>query len=84
MSEVALNIKHWGNNLGVRLPALIVREADLHDNQRVSISVVDKKVIITPILEESVTLGGLLADFNPKQHGGELMVVAKSLGAEKW
>ena len=37
MAEVVLDIKQWGNNLGVRLPATIAREARLCDDQRMCV-----------------------------------------------
>lgn len=49
MTEAILDIKQWGNNLGVRLPAAIAREAHLHVDQRVRISVENNHVVITPI-----------------------------------
>lgn len=84
MKEVTLDIKKWGNSLGVRLPAVIAREAHLHTNQSVRISVVNKQVIITPILDESLTLNQRLENFDLARHGGESMVVDERLGAEKW
>ncbi len=38
MTEVILDIKAWGNNLGVRLPASIAREAHLIVDRRVRLS----------------------------------------------
>ncbi len=52
MTEVVLDIKQWGNNLGVRLPAAIAREAHLHAHQRVRLSVADGHIIITPVVDE--------------------------------
>jgi antitoxin MazE len=37
MTEAILDIKKWGNNLGVRLPAAVARAAQLHVDQRVHI-----------------------------------------------
>jgi len=42
MTEVTLDIRQWGNNLGVRLPAAIAQEAGLKRDQRVKLSVVNK------------------------------------------
>jgi antitoxin MazE len=36
MTEVTLDIRQWGNNLGVRLPSAIAQEAGLKRNQRES------------------------------------------------
>ena len=38
MTDVVLDIKQWGNNLGVRLPAAIARAAHLHAHQPKKIS----------------------------------------------
>ena len=38
MSAATLDIKPWGNNLGVRLPAAVARAAQLRANQRVRIT----------------------------------------------
>ena len=83
MKDVILDIKQWGNNLGVRLPAAIVREAQVHVDQRVRLSVVDHQILITPILDEPLTLEQRLAQFDPARHGGEVMPSEQSVGAEK-
>ncbi len=44
MAEAVLDIKQWGNNLGVRLPAAVAREANLHVDQRVRICVEGDRV----------------------------------------
>ncbi len=84
MAEVMLDIKEWGNNLGVRLPAAIAREAHLHAHQRVRIAVLEGQIIITPVREEAMTLEERLEKFDPQRHGGEAMQEASRLGAEKW
>lgn len=84
MSEVMLDVKQWGNNLGVRLPAAIAREACLHVHQRVRISVAEGLITIAPVQETALTLEQRLASFDPVRHGGEVMQTAASVGAEKW
>lgn len=83
MIEAVLDIKQWGNNLGVRLPAAIAREAHLHVDQRVRISVKGEQVIITPVIDAPLTLEQRLARFDLAQHGGEVMA-SKVIGAERW
>lgn len=83
MAEAILDIKHWGNNLGVRLPAAVAREADLHADQRVRVTVEDGRVVIEPIRDEPLTLDQRLARFDPARHGGEAMA-SEAVGAEKW
>ena len=83
MTEVILDIKQWGNNLGVRLPAAIAREAQVHVDQPVRLTVVNGQIIITPIQDEPLTLEQRLAQFDPAKHGGEVMATPQDLGAEK-
>ena len=84
MTEAVLSIKQWGNNLGVRLPAAVAREAHLQADQRVRVSVEDGQVVITPVEDSPTTLEQRLAAFDPKRHGGEQMAAAEALGAERW
>ena len=84
MTEAILDIKHWGNNLGVRLPAAVAREAHLHADQRVRITVESGRVIITPVQDAPMTLEQRLARFDPARHGGEAIETDAMLGAERW
>lgn len=83
MAEVYLDIKQWGNNLGVRLPAAVARAAHLHADQRVRVSVEDGQIVICPVDASSLTLEQRLAKFDPARHGGEAMA-SEPVGAEKW
>lgn len=83
MAEVYLDIKQWGNNLGVRLPAAVARAAHLRADQRVRVSVEDGQIVIRPADESALTLEQRLAQFDPERHGGEVMATAP-MGAEKW
>lgn len=82
-AEAVLDLKQWGNNLGVRLPMVIARAAHLHVDQKVRVSVDGGQVVITPIGDASLTLEQRLALFDPARHGGEAMAT-EPLGAEKW
>ncbi|GAA5232752.1 AbrB/MazE/SpoVT family DNA-binding domain-containing protein [Verticiella sediminum] len=84
MTEAVLDIKRWGNNLGVRLPAAVAKAARLHVDQRVHITVQGENVIISPVRDEVLTLEQRLARFDPQRHGGEAMPTAATLGAERW
>jgi len=81
MVEAVLDIKQWGNNLGVRIPAAVAREAQLRVDQRVRLSVKGRQVIITP--DAPLTLEERLARFDPERHGGEAMTSPR-IGAERW
>ena len=84
MGEVVLDIKQWGNNLGVRLPAAIAREAHLRVDQRVRLSVKGNQVMITPVADADLSLAQRLAEFDPARHRGEVMTPGEVLGAERW
>ncbi|MFT3789741.1 MAG: AbrB/MazE/SpoVT family DNA-binding domain-containing protein [Rudaea sp.] len=84
MAAVELDIKQWGNNLGVRLPAAIARAAHLRADQRVSIVVEAGRVVVTPVEDRFLTLEQRLARFDPQHHGGEVMSVDGRVGAERW
>ena len=83
MTTAVLDIKQWGNNLGVRLPAAVAREAHLSVDQRVRVSVEGRLVIITPVADALLTLEQRLALFEPSRHGGETMATGR-IGAERW
>jgi len=83
MARAVLDIKRWGNNLGVRLPVGIAREANLHADQRVRIEVDNGRVIITPLENERLTLEQRLERFDPTRHSGEVMQTT-AVGAEQW
>ncbi len=84
MAEAILDIKRWGNNLGVRLPAAVARAAKLQVDQRVRVSVEGERVVIEAISAAPPTLEQRLAVFDPARHGGEAMAPTESLGAERW
>ena len=84
MAEAVLDLKHWGNNLGVRLPAAVAKAANLHVDQRVRMFVEDGRVIITPLADLPMTLAQRLAQFDPERHGGEVMSTGAAVGAEQW
>ena len=83
MSEAILDIRYWGNSLGIRLPAAIAREAHIHADLRVRLSVEGNQILISPIETESLTLKQRLAQFDPERHGAEVMA-SERIGAEKW
>jgi antitoxin MazE len=84
MSPVSLNVKQWGNSLGVRLPAAIAKAVGLTVDQCVEITVRGQTVIITPCKAKPMTLEDRLACYDPLKHGGEMMIASESRGAEKW
>ena len=83
MPEAFLDLKQWGNNLGVRLPAAVAKAANLRVDQRVRVSVEGHQVVITPVMDAPLSLEQRLALFDLARHGGEVMG-APLAGAERW
>lgn len=83
MTEAILSLKHWGNNLGVRLPQAVAREAHLYADQQVRVVVEAGRVVIEPLPSAPLTLEQRLQQFDPQRHGGEVMAV-DPVGAERW
>lgn len=83
MTSAVLDIKRWGNNLGVRLPVGVARAAQLHADQPVRVEVDNGRVIITPLEHVQLTLEQRLERFDPVRHGGEVMQTTE-VGAERW
>ena len=83
MSEAILEIKSWGNSLGVRIPSAVARAACLHVSQSVKLTVENGRVIITPQGPGPISLEDRLRLYDPALHGGEVMAAAR-VGAEKF
>lgn len=84
MAAAVLDIKKWGNSLGVRLPVAVARAAHLRADQRVRISVEGDQVLITPLTDVHLSLEQRLAAYDPARHGGEAMETSERAGAERW
>ena len=59
--STTLNIRHWGNSLGVRLPASIARAAGLSVDQQVEVAVEGDRIVLTPVRNRTLTLEERLA-----------------------
>ena len=83
MVDTVLNIKKWGNSLGMRLPSVVAKAANLHLDQQVRLIVEDGKLVIIPEPEKEIDLEQRLAKYDPKKHSAEVMTTAEYIGAEK-
>lgn len=82
MTDAVLEIKAWGNSLGVRIPSAVARAARLSANQSVRLTVADGSVVITPQAPRALSLAERLERYDPALHGGEAMPTTP-IGAEK-
>ncbi|MBI5842099.1 MAG: AbrB/MazE/SpoVT family DNA-binding domain-containing protein [Chloroflexi bacterium] len=59
-------IQKWGNSYAVRIPKSFIKEVGLDYRTDVELSLEDGKLIIKPILEETISLDDLLARVNSR------------------
>ena len=84
MAEAVLDIKQWGNSLGMRLPSVVAKAAHLHLDQRVRLVVEEGRIIIIPLNNEMDTLEQRLEKFDCVHDEGEVMQVTSPTGVEVW
>lgn len=69
---VQTSVNQWGNGLAVRLTKSVARVAGVTEGSRVRI-VAQKGRIVIETESREPSLEEMLAGFDPKRHGGELM-----------
>jgi antitoxin MazE len=79
MSTSAGQIRAWGDGLALRLTKPMAKTAGVTEGTPVRITVRPGRIVIQAELEP--TLEQMLAAFDPKRHGGELMA-GRAAGAE--
>lgn len=77
------HVQKWGNSLALRIPKPFATEAGLQRNSPVEISLVDGKLVITPIVEPALTLENLLAQVSEDNLHGEIET-GPAVGNEVW
>jgi antitoxin MazE len=80
-AKAQLTVQAWGNSLAVRIPARIARVSRLTVGQPVAVEVVNGAVVVTPEGKPKLTLVQKLKRYDPRIHGGEVMVTRRA-GAE--
>jgi antitoxin MazE len=71
MSTSVGQISTWGNGLALRITKPMAKAAGVADGTRVRVIVKPGRIVIDS--ETEPTLEQMLAAFDPKKHGGELM-----------
>jgi antitoxin MazE len=79
MSTSAAQISSWGNGLALRLTKPMAKTAGVADGSPVRVTVKPGRIVIETKVEP--TLDQMLAAFDPKKHGGEVMA-GHSIGKE--
>lgn len=76
-------VQKWGNSLAVRIPKTFAAEAHLEDDSWVDLSLVDGKLIVTPLAVPAFTLDGLLAAVT-KENLHRETDTGSAVGGEAW
>ncbi len=71
MSTSAAQISTWGNGLALRLTKPMAKAAGVTAGSSVRVTVKPGRIVIETEVEPS--LEQMLASFDPKKHGGEVM-----------
>lgn len=76
-------VQKWGNSLALRIPKAFALDAHLENDSYVEISIVEGKIIITPVVTPSWTLEKLLAGINKNNIHHEIDT-GVAVGNEVW
>ena len=76
-------VQKWGNSLALRIPKSFAAEAGIRLDAPVDLSLVEGKLVIQPLAEESLTLGELLQGITDQNLHGE-WDTGPAVGREAW
>jgi len=76
-------VQKWGNSLALRIPKAFALGAQLKNDSFVEISLVDGRIIVTPVVAPSWTLEELLAGINKNNIHHEVDT-GSAAGNEVW
>jgi len=76
-------VRKWGNSLAVRIPRSFAAEVGLDSETAVEVSVIDGKIVMTPIPSPEAELDRLLAMVTEENLHGEFLT-GPAVGRESW
>ncbi len=76
-------VQKWGHSLALRIPKPFATEIGIQPDSPVEITLVDGKLIVTPIVEPQLTLAELLAQVDETNLHGEVDT-GSVVGEEAW
>ncbi len=76
-------VKKWGNSLALRIPKPLAAEIGLEDSSPVELSLMDRRLVITPAVEPELSLATLLAQVTEENLHGEVDS-GPAVGGEVW
>jgi antitoxin MazE len=80
---VKTTVRKWGNSAAVRIPAAVLRSAQLNLDEIVDVREEAGKIVIEPVRQKAYKLEDLLASITPEnQH--EPIDFGSPMGKEVW
>jgi antitoxin MazE len=76
-------IQKWGNSLALRIPKSFAKEAGLHADAAVELSLVEGRLVVQPITPQPLTLDQLLQGVTDENVPGE-WDTGPAIGKEVW
>lgn len=76
-------VQKWGNSLGIRIPKVLAQEVALETDSEVDLSTQDGTIVISPVMQKTVSLRRLLSKVTDENIHGEIST-GKVEGKEAW
>ena len=76
-------VQKWGNSLALRIPKSFAREVGMDNETTVEMSLVDGKLVVSPVAKPKPTLEDLLALVTDENLHGEVDT-GPAVGDEAW
>jgi antitoxin MazE len=76
-------VRKWGNSLALRIPKSFAAEVGLETDSSVEVSMVDGKLVISPVAKSKLTLKQLLAQITDENLHHEVET-GPAQGNEAW
>ena len=76
-------VKKWGNSLALRIPRPLAAEVGLDDDSPVELSLVEGKLVVSPLHQVEYSLERLLAQVTEENVHSEV-ATGPAVGEEAW
>lgn len=76
-------MQRWGNSLALRVPKPFADEPHLRQEALVDLSLIDGRLVVSPVIEPEVTLAGMLGGVTTDNVHHEVDA-GRAIGNEVW
>ncbi len=76
-------VRKWGNRLALRIPKSFAAETQIEQDTLVEVSLLDGKIVVSPVRQPKVTLEQRLANVTEQNLHQELDT-GRAVGGEVW